>query len=325
MTSRFARWLVLAAGLVGPGGGAAGRPRQDDRRPARSRALQGDDQGADGVRRSPRGHDRNRAAIDWIEAQLKSYGCPTERLRYDFKPRPPAAAPAPGGRPCIPQRNLRPAARRRTIPGESATRPASTPIRRGSPTKSFARSTRSRRAAPARASRCTARRSAPRGPTRCTSSARTWTATAGARRPTTTAPARAIVMELARILNSPDVSNGSHDPLHPVEQRGDRPERQRRLRGAAEGSARPGGAARLTPLPRTALARRHPARHDALRSRHAARRRHTEPRAAARSRRERRVPGELEDGGAVAGARVGAAGGQREVTRPTTRRRSAAT
>lgn len=33
------------------------------------------------------GTDRNRAAIDWIEAQLKSYGCAnTERLRYDYQP-----------------------------------------------------------------------------------------------------------------------------------------------------------------------------------------------------------------------------------------------
>ena len=30
------------------------------------------------------GTDRNRAAIDWIEAQLRSYGCPTERLKYDY-------------------------------------------------------------------------------------------------------------------------------------------------------------------------------------------------------------------------------------------------
>ncbi len=38
------------------------------------------------------GTDRNRAAIDWIEAQLKSYGCTnTERLKYDFQPPPPAA------------------------------------------------------------------------------------------------------------------------------------------------------------------------------------------------------------------------------------------
>jgi Peptidase family M28 len=33
------------------------------------------------------GTDRNRAAVDWIEAQLKSYGCTnTERLRYTYSP-----------------------------------------------------------------------------------------------------------------------------------------------------------------------------------------------------------------------------------------------
>jgi hypothetical protein len=32
------------------------------------------------------GTDRNRAANDWIEAQLKSYGCPTERIRYEYQP-----------------------------------------------------------------------------------------------------------------------------------------------------------------------------------------------------------------------------------------------
>jgi hypothetical protein len=30
------------------------------------------------------GTDRNRAAVDWIEAQLKSYGCPTERVKYEY-------------------------------------------------------------------------------------------------------------------------------------------------------------------------------------------------------------------------------------------------
>jgi hypothetical protein len=43
------------------------------------------------------GTDRNRAAIDWIEAQLQSYGCTnTERLTYELLQfaRPPAAAPA---------------------------------------------------------------------------------------------------------------------------------------------------------------------------------------------------------------------------------------
>src|SRR5437660_9513439 len=44
------------------------------------------------------GTDRNRAAIDWIEAQLRSYGCNnTERLHYDYAgppPRPDSAAAA---------------------------------------------------------------------------------------------------------------------------------------------------------------------------------------------------------------------------------------
>ncbi|MEP6621439.1 MAG: M28 family peptidase [bacterium] len=47
------------------------------------------------------GTDRNRNAVDWIEAQLKSYGCtPTERIIYDFQPPPPrvAGATPPAGR-----------------------------------------------------------------------------------------------------------------------------------------------------------------------------------------------------------------------------------
>ena len=36
------------------------------------------------------GTDRNRPAIDWIEAQLKSYGCTnTERIHYTYTPPPP--------------------------------------------------------------------------------------------------------------------------------------------------------------------------------------------------------------------------------------------
>ncbi len=39
------------------------------------------------------GTDRNRSAVDWIEAQLKSYGCANvERVRYDFQPPPPRPA-----------------------------------------------------------------------------------------------------------------------------------------------------------------------------------------------------------------------------------------
>src|SRR5687768_9692837 len=40
------------------------------------------------------GTDRNRAALDWIEAQLKSYGCTnTERLTFTY-PSPEASDPA---------------------------------------------------------------------------------------------------------------------------------------------------------------------------------------------------------------------------------------
>jgi hypothetical protein len=43
------------------------------------------------------GTDRNRAALDWIEAQLKSYGCVnTERIQYDYQP-PPARGGAGRG------------------------------------------------------------------------------------------------------------------------------------------------------------------------------------------------------------------------------------
>jgi Peptidase family M28 len=42
------------------------------------------------------GTERNRAAIDWIEAQLKSYGCTnTERIRYEYEP--PAGRGGRGG------------------------------------------------------------------------------------------------------------------------------------------------------------------------------------------------------------------------------------
>ena len=43
------------------------------------------------------GTERNRKAVDWIEAQLKSYGCPTERLKYVYNPAPPTAKGGGGG------------------------------------------------------------------------------------------------------------------------------------------------------------------------------------------------------------------------------------
>ena len=44
------------------------------------------------------GTARNRAAIDWIEAQLKSHGCTNaERIKYEYNPAPPAAGGGGGG------------------------------------------------------------------------------------------------------------------------------------------------------------------------------------------------------------------------------------
>ena len=47
------------------------------------------------------GTDRNRAAVDWIEAQLKSYGCPTERLKYVYDQPPRSYRPADPSPPVI--------------------------------------------------------------------------------------------------------------------------------------------------------------------------------------------------------------------------------
>jgi hypothetical protein len=56
------------------------------------------------------GTERNRRAVDWIEAQLKSYGCPTERLKYTYSP--PAStqtqqAPAPNPPPVVASGEIR--------------------------------------------------------------------------------------------------------------------------------------------------------------------------------------------------------------------------
>jgi hypothetical protein len=61
------------------------------------------------------GTQRNRDAVDWIEAQLKSYGCPTERLHYEYTGRqirppgdttrpPPTTPPRPAN---FPQKGYR--------------------------------------------------------------------------------------------------------------------------------------------------------------------------------------------------------------------------
>src|SRR5215510_10739309 len=43
------------------------------------------------------GTERNRKAVDWIEAELKSYGCPTDRIKYEYQPNPQTNAGRGGG------------------------------------------------------------------------------------------------------------------------------------------------------------------------------------------------------------------------------------
>jgi len=60
------------------------------------------------------GTDRSRAAVDWIEAQLKSYGCTnTERIKYEYT-----------GQQIRPAGVRAPAANRGAAPGNAAPRPA---------------------------------------------------------------------------------------------------------------------------------------------------------------------------------------------------------
>ena len=95
MTARISLALVLAAGIAVPAAA-----QQDEviktlvdrldlgRYKSTIKGLT-----AFGDRRE--GTDRNRAAIDWIDTQLKSYGCATERLQYVYQPPAPAAKPTP--------------------------------------------------------------------------------------------------------------------------------------------------------------------------------------------------------------------------------------
>jgi hypothetical protein len=52
------------------------------------------------------GTDRNRAAVDWIEAQLRSYGCAdVARLKYDYQPPRPPSPEGRGGQGVRPARD----------------------------------------------------------------------------------------------------------------------------------------------------------------------------------------------------------------------------
>ena len=136
------------------------------------------------------GTERNRKATDWIEAQLKSYGCPTERLKYDNPAPPTKGGGGGGGGGQKPQNPIIASGEVRSGPGGSRyrgiTRRTGVNNDPNAQPDEKLRELNREPTTPGRASRSTAPRSAPPGPTRCTSSARTWTDTAGARPRTTT-------------------------------------------------------------------------------------------------------------------------------------------
>ena len=167
------------------------------------------------------GTDRNRAAVDWIEAQLKSYGCPnTERIKYVYDP-PPAARR--GARP-------RPARRHRPARARAAAGRAAFGRRTGVNTDPMKQPDEKLRALNMQPTT-----PGPREVVYCTKVGTThpdemyivgghmdghgWGEAAN-----DDGSGTALVMELARVFSAPDVQDRAHDPLRAVEQRRDRPQ-----------------------------------------------------------------------------------------------------
>jgi hypothetical protein len=77
------------------------------------------------------GTERNRKAVDWIEVQLQSYGCTTERLAYEYRAPQPDGRGRGRGRGQGPQDPVIASGEMRTGPGGSRlrgiTRPAGSP------------------------------------------------------------------------------------------------------------------------------------------------------------------------------------------------------
>ena len=149
------------------------------------------------------GTARNRAAIDWIEAQLKSYGCTnTERLTYQFGEEPPHQRRRPSRR--QPQQRAAVQCRRGARRAASASPPASIPIPGASPMPACARWT-PRPRCPGRARRSTAPRSAPPIPDEMYIVSAHMDGIGFGEAANDNGSGTALVMELARILSSPDV------------------------------------------------------------------------------------------------------------------------
>ena len=248
------------------------------------------------------GTERNRNAVDWIEAQLKSYGCtPTERIKYMYTtpPRRDAAAQrrsaarevaaarggSAGGAVAVAETPRRAA----DALAASGRGPASTPIRSSSPTQAA----RARTPQPAtdgdRARKCSARRSARRIPEEMYIVGGHMDGHGWGEAANDDGSGTALVMELARVFSSPDVKTDRtiRFVLWNNEETGTNGARAYiAQRAGAAGQGEPAG---LGQVSRAEVARHDPARHDDVRSRHAAPRRHDESGAATRGRRQHRV------------------------------------
>ena len=239
------------------------------------------------------GTDRNRAAVDWIEAQLKSYGCTDRAHQVRLRP---AAAERPRRRPRRAARTGAGGQGGGRPRGDRARRPASTPIRLKQPdAKLRALNTQPTTPGPREevylhegrhdASRRDVHRRRPHGRPRL--------GRGGERR---RLGHRARDGAGAR-LQQPGRADRSLDPLRALEQRGDRARTARaptsRSAQALQGKENPPGSGKY-PEPKWLGM----IQHDMMMFDHGMPRADgtMQPGAAARGRREHRVPGDVEVG-----------------------------
>ena len=250
------------------------------------------------------GTRRNRDAVDWIEAQLEAAGCPTERHHYIYDPPPRPSRPRGAG-----DAPLNP-------PGPTPTggrigRNGSGPG--GSSIFGYRRPTgvvRDPLAQPDEALRALNLEEPTNG-----ERSQVYCTKVGATRPGEMYILGAHMDGHGFGEGADDDASGHRagdgagahpqragrrdrrvDPLRALEQRGDRTQRQPRLRGGPARAAGRGRPARLRPLPRAPLAGDDPARHDAVRPRRAGAGRRGQPAPAPRGRHQHRVPVELGPG-----------------------------
>ena len=202
------------------------------------------------------GTDRNRAAVDWIEAQLKSYGCTTRADQVRYAPAPRSAG-AGDGRASRPGSGLpvgRAAAGQRAGAGQAAGVPA-----RGRGGADSSRATAGRTGvnndperqpdAKLRALNTQPTTPGPREEVYCTKIGTThpdemyivgghMDGIGCGEAANDDGSGTALVMELARIFSAPDVADRAVDPLRALEQRGDGAQRRAGVRRRSAGRCR---------------------------------------------------------------------------------------